>query len=244
MPGPAPFLVSLTGADESVNPYDLYALAEEFPEIEWAILSMATKVSVPRYPGDSWVARFIAQAPDDMKRAIHLCGTDVDGFLRQDARIVDKISGFQRIQLNFNQLRSQKSLENLAAAIAAAAQDVIVQQHAGNVGVLDALVGYGGKQPLVLFDGSGGHGALPRAGLPPPNGGLCGYAGGLGPDNISIELPKIQLAAGGAPYYIDMESSLRSMTPTGEDVFDLGKCRRVLELARATVVPEVHKMRP
>jgi len=80
----------------------------------------------------------------------------------------------------------------------------------------------------ILFDASGGHGVSPEywpAHLPDKS---CGYAGGLGPDNLARELPRIQEAAGQGPYWIDMEGKLRNEA----DRFDLARARLCLAACR------------
>jgi len=79
-----------------------------------------------------------------------------------------------------------------------------------------------------LFDSSGGRGVLsewPK--IPNHNFGplWCGYAGGLGPNNIVDELFKIEEAVGDAEIWIDMESKIRNSN--NELDFDL--CEKVLK---------------
>ena len=53
-----------------------------------------------------------------------------------------------------------------------------------------------------------------------------GYAGGLGPDNLRTEIPKIAEASGRHDFWIDMEGKVRD----DSDRLDLSKVRRVLEI--------------
>jgi hypothetical protein len=78
----------------------------------------------------------------------------------------------------------------------------------------------------VLFDASAGRGLTPRRWPAPLPGVRCGYAGGLGPETIATELPLIEQAADGEPYWIDMESRLRA----GAKDFPLDRARRVLDI--------------
>ena len=64
---------------------------------------------------------------------------------------------------------------------------------------------------------------------------LHGYAGGLGPDNIESELQRIAAAAGDAPFWIDMETRVRS---DNDEQFDLNKVRRCLEITAPLVSTE------
>jgi len=79
---------------------------------------------------------------------------------------------------------------------------------------------------MVLFDSSGGRGLAPVSWPAPLPGTTCGYAGGLGPDTLTEQLPLIHTAANGRGYWIDMEGRLR----TPEDRFDLDRARRCLEI--------------
>jgi hypothetical protein len=89
-----------------------------------------------------------------------------------------------------------------------------------------------------LFDVSGGAGILPGA-WPKPFFMLDdeqydyhGYAGGLGPDNLTEQIPLITKSADGARHWIDMESGVRSKNDVE---FDLAKVRRCLEIAKPFV---------
>lgn len=56
----------------------------------------------------------------------------------------------------------------------------------------------------------------------------CGYAGGIGPENVMQMLTAVAKVAQGTPVWIDMESSLRTVrSGEGVDIFDLEKCAAV-----------------
>jgi phosphoribosylanthranilate isomerase len=57
----------------------------------------------------------------------------------------------------------------------------------------------------------------------PVPGIYCGYAGGLGPDNVVEQVKKISEVAGDVPFWIDAETKLFT-----NDRFDLDKVRRFL----------------
>lgn len=95
----------------------------------------------------------------------------------------------------------------------------------------------------MLVDESKGTGVAPTNGWPVPDGSYytTGYAGGLGPHNISQQLPQIVQAVEMSfvppiilanvqrkRFWIDMESSLRSIK-NGNDSFDLDKCYAVID---------------
>jgi hypothetical protein len=59
----------------------------------------------------------------------------------------------------------------------------------------------------------------------------CGFAGGLGLDNLEDQLERLATVAGDRAIWIDMESKIRSEA----DEFDRDKVRRCLEIARRYV---------
>lgn len=84
----------------------------------------------------------------------------------------------------------------------------------------------------VLFDSSCGQG-VERTVLPPQPADIpCGYAGGIGPDNIAsmleLVMDQIEHITGSKPVWIDMESSLRvarsDRMVLDQDVFSVDKC--------------------
>lgn len=77
----------------------------------------------------------------------------------------------------------------------------------------------------MLYDVSGGKGIQPRKWHPPVEGVQCGYAGGIGPENVIEILKKVADVAGDTPFWIDMESRVRDE----QDRFDLAKVESVLE---------------
>jgi hypothetical protein len=100
----------------------------------------------------------------------------------------------------------------------------------------------------MLCDESKGTGLMSSSWPAPTHTSLCetGYAGGIGPDNVTQVLPSILRAVAAAAgdcdnnndpdnvdqrassFWIDMESSLRSIK-NGQDVFDLDKCYQVID---------------
>ncbi len=232
--------VTLTGADDSISTLELVELSRRFPYVEWAILFSQSKSGVPRYPSLHWVDNLCEVADSNMNLSAHLCGKWVDDvfkfgftFLNDD----DYRKTFKRIQLNMGRDRLSDALksENLREAVNSIDQPVIF---GGDYSVVAA-------SPLffivnnchVLFDSSGGKG-IKSASWPTPYSyqglhKLCGYAGGLGPDNVEEELEKIaeivdKEAGSDFSIWIDMETKIRSKTKSS-DVFDLNKCVEVLE---------------
>jgi len=61
----------------------------------------------------------------------------------------------------------------------------------------------------ILVDNSGGRGITPETWSRPDTVKPVGFAGGLGPDNLATELPRIGDLLQGDHWWIDMESKLR-----------------------------------
>lgn len=84
------------------------------------------------------------------------------------------------------------------------------------------------KNMSCLFDASCGKGISPDTLQVPYDNILCGYAGGIGPHNISSTLISVAKATNGKPVWIDMESSLRIAVSDKfvleQDQFSINKC--------------------
>jgi hypothetical protein len=217
-------LVTLTGVDMHADPRALSDLAVRHPRVEWGVLSSAERREA-RYPDDAWVAAFLREC-SGAHAAIHLCDAHVDAFIGGDVAIAAKAAAFERAQLNFSQRLTPKPVDALRAAMARYRGRVILQHNPDNADLIEALR-VAGADFDVLFDASSGKGLRPEA-WPAPIAGLrCGYAGGLGPDNVAPELSRIAAAAGEHDYWIDMASSLRG----ADGRFSLAAAERVLDAA-------------
>jgi hypothetical protein len=184
-----------------------------------------------------------------MKLAAHLCGSRVNDVLdgRAEPFLHELLMiGFQRVQINATAVNGVDTsrLAEAAPTLYATMQrfpqlEFILQRNEETrplwSGVEAILVE--NDNPItnlaMLVDESKGTGVLSSQ-WPAPASSLykTGYAGGLGPHNISSVLPDICRTVQQAPsdrqtFWIDMESSLRSVKE-GKDVFDLDKCFAVI----------------
>lgn len=217
--------VALTGADDTTHPADLVRICEQYPQVEWAILYGRPRMNTPRYPMESTIATLARTLPK-ANSAVHLCYEDaLNDFYDQKEELIALARQFGRVQLNFFAQTQPIDVAKLNTAITAFGQPVIVPYNPANMAVLAQL-----DAPNIqyLFDRSGGKGALPAQWPIAVTDRLCGYAGGLGPDNLPTQVPLIIQAAqqGKAQQlWIDMESSLRD----AQDRFCLNKCVQVLQ---------------
>ena len=179
-----------------------------------------------------------------MRLAAHLCGTRVNEVLsgNDDFLSTLRARGFQRVQINataINGVDTSKLAESVDALVAIILKHVelefILQKNEETrplwETLLNTVISNGGWPPncSMLVDESKGTGTLSSSWQQPPQEFDIGYAGGIGPSNISKELDEISDVAQGREIWIDMESLLRSIK-NEEDVFDLNKCYEVIDV--------------
>lgn len=225
--------VTLTGADESVTAIQLIELSQEFPFVEWGILIGSGTCS--RFPSVDWIRGLVEQCQDvtpQLNLSLHICGK----FLREIAagkstlleHVGPHLGYFRRCQLNWHAQRQGDIAENILGAFCGLMPwepEIIFQQDGVNGDLASGAI----RRFLCsgLFDCSHGAGVSPDEWPEALTTMRSGWAGGLGPDNIATELPRIAAKAHRVmPYWIDMEAKLRS---DGDSQFDLAKCRSVLE---------------
>lgn len=221
--------VTITGADDSIEPENLIHLTEKYPFVEWGILFSGSRQGGPRYPSDDWVTKLVTLSHSLPNLCAHLCGKWVrDLVLEGNATWWTKYdpgpSVFNRIQLNFHG-QFHKACDRFPKKIKGFDHDFILQHD----GVNDETILKLGADLRVfpLFDLSGGAGVVPDA-WPKPIWKYQGYAGGLGPATLEPELVRIAAAAGDSRIWIDMETRVRS---DDDRLFDLGKVESCLRRA-------------
>lgn len=272
--------VTITGADDSIEPTQLIKLTEQYPFVEWGILVSQSSMGKPRFPSEPWLnkLRLLTRVPHQLPLSLHICGKWVRQLLAGvDAIPPEMLHGYSRVQLNFHAERTDCSAPISAASILSAWREkyhikqVIFQIDGVNGNKhMDAIMeqydpDFWFVHCVPLFDASGGAGVLPSE-WPRPcyfdemeEADYHGYAGGLGPQNLAEQLPKIAAAAaepdwlarhdpeelhdqaneltGPAPYWIDMETHVRS---EHDRQFDLAKVRRCLEICAPHIQASDH----
>ncbi len=225
--------VTITGADDSISAHELKSLSREFPFVEWGILFSMTQQGRPRFPSERWIDHL----PEGLNYAAHLCGRYASDLVLTvhfswASNPNNHPNIFQRIQLNYRGQfhRAHSYLGNALAYLPDTRW--IFQCDGVNDQSVYRLVREEPELRAPLFDTSGGAGVLPDSWPRAWEDSYCGYAGGLGPDNVTAQLDRIVVAAHELPFWIDMQRRVRSE----DDVqFDLGKVRRVLELCAPLV---------
>jgi hypothetical protein len=210
--------VTITGADDKVDPNNLLALSREFPSVEWGILYSAKRQGTPRYPTERWI-NLLTSIPD-MKLSLHLCGEASRTTLAGDDTWLVERPWFARIQVN--------GYASPATALVALAKTLPSFEFILQVRSEDRLqeAAHDAAQmpkASLLFDASGGRGIEPARWAVAPFGTKMGYAGGIKPANVSDVLADIGPVDESA--WVDMESGVRD----ADDQFDLGLVREVLE---------------
>lgn len=222
--------VTVTGADDSIEPEHLIGLTQRYPFVEWGILLSRSQEGGPRFPTTAWIERLMlaAMRGPTMKLSGHLCGQWVRALCRGSNRFITErptIAGmFQRVQLNFHGDDHDVDEDAMAVALKDWGRgEYIVQMDNVNNLLLGSLW-FHGISAVPLFDTSGGAGREPNE-WPSPVASYCGYAGGLHPDRVDMQYKRIALAAGPSRVWTDIETHVFS--DDGRK-FDLGKVEKYL----------------
>lgn len=220
--------VTITGAADDTDIGALVALSAEFPFVEWGILLSKSQEGSPRFPSRKWMGEFASDVYGrNLRVSTHLCGQWVRQLLLGELDWAElpefwRICG--RMQINTHGRVHNWSTRMHNSLMRLSGKQVIFQWDGANDAVpyaADAL----GTDAAVLFDKSGGAGVVPGHWPPAVLTLPCGYAGGLGPDNVAEQLAAIGTVCD-RPFWIDMERRVRS---DDDRVLDLAKVRRVLE---------------
>jgi phosphoribosylanthranilate isomerase len=247
--------VTVTGADDSIQPEELVAMSKRFPWVEWGILFSDSKQSNftdhvnipsppawPRYPTLVWLQKLIDLNPK-INLSAHLCGKYVREACKGNWFWMEKNPGieqlFGRIQLNFAHMRHE-DFKGLRTALSDFRVISAMKAEPGKqviFGCRDAsnIIKQEFRHPVEfdvapLFDASGGKGLL--GSWPEHPGFYCGYAGGLSPENLGEQLEVLSNVVGDNIVWIDVESKVRSMDDL---VFDMNKVEEFLKVAEPWV---------
>jgi len=231
--------ITITGADDHVDPRELVRLSAQYPFVEWGLLASESRAGAARYPTAHWLAQFgrAAEFGEVLPRsALHLCGElsrrAIAGRLPFDLdRWRDIPLFWQRVQLNgFSQYRLP--MLGLASTYRLVEFILQVQSHAALLHARDLYEH--DRNVAALWDVSGGEG-IPFDWEHPPELGLLptGFAGGIGPDNLQVAATFVRrLGEADEPTWLDGESGWR----TGDE-FDLDKVRSGLARIAPWIIP-------
>lgn len=229
--------VTMTGADDRTQIKELVKISKEYPFVEWGVLLSKSQEGSNRFPSRKWIVSLNEEINYNeidipVQTSAHLCGRWVRDLLKGEINCeYFGLELFDRVQLNFHSERHNFS-KNVFVKALKKLQDsyrtIIFQLDNVNNNLLEKVI-ESGIPAQGLFDKSGGAGIVPSL-WPAPSGHFeCGYAGGLGPDNLRQELERINDMAGESQIWIDMETKVRS----NHDMdFDLDKVVKCLEISK------------
>lgn len=215
-------LITVTGADDKTSIEEMVNLSKNYPLLEFAIL---LKEGDPkeRYPSKEWIARLydVWCQNESMILSGHICGRWVREICEGNWNPVFEYLGdmtemFSRIQLNFSPYTKDIKIDKFLKGMESETlyfKQIIFQLKNINDPVFIAAKN-DDFNVVPLFDLSGGRGISPDSW--PISDCLCGYAGGLSPENVQDQIRAISKVA--SQFWIDAETGLRT---NGE--FDLAK---------------------
>lgn len=233
--------VTVTGADDSVDPEDLLALANKYPFVEFGILlsEKAVHTGLNRFPSSPWLAALNSLSDGfNLKLSAHICGRWVRDILIGKWTVFKHdptLYSFQRIQLNFHAAAQMCDEDKFVKGFydeRLQGKQIIFQRDGVNH-LFYVIAEHAGFNVVPLFDLSHGTGILPDN-WPSADQFVrgAGYAGGLSPENVAGELEKISQVSGEKEIWIDAETHLRS---DNDQRFDLDKVEAFLEAAKPFV---------
>lgn len=222
--------VTITGADDSVNPIDLVKLSEKYPFVEWGILLSRKSMGKPRFPSYQWM-QTLYEHKEGLNLSGHLYGAWVNEILMADVSPISQLgiiwNMFSRIQINTHGVKHEHSAIMPTLLKIYNEKEFIFQFDNTNRTILDFAWDCG-VNCSALYDLSHGAGVLPSEWPKPLTNIKCGYAGGISPDNIEGQISLINEIVGDKDTWIDMETHVRS---NGDYQFDLQKVERCLEIS-------------
>ena len=223
--------VTFSGVDETADVEKLSEIRSHYFTIEWGLwLAVERQGIAAGFPSVEWICKL---APG-LNLSAQLWGKSATDFLQgTDSELMAHYgklwSSFRRIQINSTDGIDQVDLPRLVRLMERNPdKQLILRVRDRNLEVADALVAEG-ISCSTLFDEFEAH-ESPQKKWPkgPKRFAGCGYAGGLGPDNIYKQLTPILNAAQSAErWWVEMDSSLRTKEHDKE-VFSLASCKRAI----------------
>lgn len=231
--------VTLTGIDDGVPLDALYELTRRHPYVEFGVLYSNSQQGMGRYPTMGWLDSLAKQLQggSGLNLSLHVCGSAIFNLLSDEGHVSDLTRAFPRLQLNFicrdHPIRQVRELMDRFPE-----KTIITQRNRSNEVLWKHLTDK--RNHAVLFEASGGRGIepeqwpapleiTPKVFLSKDKNPLCGYAGGLGPDNIVNHLRKIDRLTKGASFWLDMEGR------NDQDRFDLAIAQGCLDAVESVL---------
>lgn len=234
--------VTITGADNNVDPQELIKISKKFPFVEWGLLFSKSRTNTPRYPIKhyGYILSMLAEEQTvNIQLSAHICGEWTREFFMGNFTFENTLHPleycdiFSRVQLNFNSttyqydlIKTREILQNHYFT------SFIFQHNKSNLKLCNEIIlpTEIGKLENIhfLYDSSGGRGTSRNEWPHPINGYLTGYAGGLNPINLEEQLKLIDsVTEADEEIWIDVETGVRDI----KDNLDLNKVIAFLEIA-------------
>lgn len=229
-------LVSFVGVDEHTNLPDLSNNSSFIEDVgvEWSVLFSDSKSirNYIRYPSYEFCKNFlkVSAANIHSMRSLHLCGTVINRYLKQESDVIELCESATRIQLNLNinnytEDEYEKLAENIVFIVNKYGHHIILQQNKTKEKFMKVFTGKANFAFSLLHDSSGGFGREITSVVTPSSLYDTGYAGGINPDNVKSIVDLIELNnPQNFRYYIDMESGVRE-----NNLFSINKCHQVIQ---------------
>lgn len=217
---------TITGLDNETHDFEqVTRLSNKYPFVEWAILHSPANAGEPRFPTAEWIGNFRAALPD-LHASLHLCREGLMDFLSGNGKTDNILKLFDRVQLNvgFGVDRAAIDPAQLWQRVSQHPQTTFILQYSERTQHLHPSV-HDVPNMQILFDASAGAGLSPGQWPKPIAGRVCGYAGGIGPENVSAVLDTLRsIVPANERTWIDMETRVRT-----NNRFDYAKVESVLE---------------
>lgn len=232
--------IAFTGADDYVYPKGLIDLSCQHPYIEWGILLSKSRQGTQKYPSNSWIERMEYEVTDFYRQmdpgtklnfSAHVCGKWLRDIVFDGEITCDWIKSkmFRRVQLNTHGIKQEVDPHLFVKGLSSLKEiglEIILQWDGVNNHLID-IATVNNIPVVALFDRSHGIGVSPEKWDTPIDGVVCGYAGGLGPDNIETELKRLRQALPeNYKTWIDMETKVRGVS----GFFDMSLVKKVISL--------------
>lgn len=222
-------LISFVGVDTQTNLDTVIDFKSHIP-CEFSVLFSDSKSvgNYTRYPSYKFCKYFLdLSKTKPFKGSLHLCGSVIDRYLKQEQDVLDLCKNAVRIQLNLNIANypnHEKLTNDILDIVSKHGHKVILQQNKTKEKFMKTFMKKNTSSISLLHDSSGGFGREITKVDAPNSKHFTGYAGGINPGNVAKIVKLIEdINWKETPYYIDMESGIRI-----DNVFSIDKCKEVI----------------
>ena len=227
--------VTITGADNKIQPSELLRLTNKHPFVEWGILFSESKVGQQRYPSPDWMKSLCELTEGtDINLSAHFCGWYAKEVLEyQNYHLIKRLDPkFKRVQINYN-FKNSKAWDLIALSDFAKGYDIkiILQYNNSNSEILNHYLHIFPDNIQFLYDGSGGRGTVIETIEEPVGKFYTGYAGGLNTENIESICDMINNNPNTESVWIDLESGARR-----NNEFDLAMVETILDKSAKFII--------